>query len=70
MGMQAQAEKLNKQFSNSTAPEALQYFCTQPGQKAVFTTSFGLEDQVLTHMICTWVPGVRIVTLDTGRLFE
>lgn len=67
---QTQAEALNRQFSNSTAQEALQYFCSLHGQNAVFTTSLGLEDQVLTHMICTRVPGVRIATLDTGRLFE
>ena len=37
----------------------------------VFTTSFGLEDQVLTHVIARAGLGDRIsfVTLDTGRLF-
>jgi phosphoadenosine phosphosulfate reductase len=36
---------------------------------AVFTTSFGLEDQVLTHVIATSGLPIRLVTLDTGRLF-
>lgn len=40
----------------------------QPG-KIVFTTSFGLEDQALTHMIATAALPIDIVTLDTGRLF-
>ncbi|HEY5796860.1 MAG TPA: phosphoadenylyl-sulfate reductase [Bosea sp. (in: a-proteobacteria)] len=37
----------------------------------VFTTSFGLEDQVLTHVIARSGLGDRVsfVTLDTGRLF-
>lgn len=35
----------------------------------VFTTSFGLEDQVLTHLIAKSGVGVRFVTLDTGRMF-
>jgi phosphoadenosine phosphosulfate reductase len=39
-----------------------------PG-KTVFSTSFGLEDQVITDMIAKGSPGVRIFTLDTGRLF-
>ncbi|CAN5290522.1 phosphoadenylyl-sulfate reductase [soil metagenome] len=41
-----------------------------PG-RIVFTTSFGLEDQVLTHVIAHSGLGDRIafVTLDTGRLF-
>lgn len=40
----------------------------EPG-KIVFTTSFGLEDQALTHMIATANLPIQIVTLDTGRLF-
>jgi phosphoadenosine phosphosulfate reductase len=40
-----------------------------PG-KVVFTTSFGVEDQVITDMICTQNLDIKIVTLDTGRLFE
>jgi phosphoadenosine phosphosulfate reductase len=35
----------------------------------VFTTSFGLEDQVLTHLIVASGITVRYATLDTGRLF-
>jgi phosphoadenosine phosphosulfate reductase len=35
----------------------------------VFTTSLGLEDQVLLHAIVESGIATRIVTLDTGRLF-
>jgi sulfate adenylyltransferase large subunit/phosphoadenylyl-sulfate reductase (thioredoxin) len=35
----------------------------------VFTTSFGLEDQVILHHICEAGLDVHLVTLDTGRLF-
>ncbi|MDF1608503.1 phosphoadenylyl-sulfate reductase [Hoeflea sp. YIM 152468] len=37
--------------------------------QVVFTTSLGLEDQVLTSLIAATHADVRIVTLDTGRLF-
>ena len=37
--------------------------------RAVFTTSLGLEDQVLTSIIAATRAELRIVTLDTGRLF-
>ncbi|MGJ8571696.1 MAG: phosphoadenylyl-sulfate reductase [Hoeflea sp.] len=37
--------------------------------RAVFTTSLGLEDQVLTSIIAATQAEMRIVTLDTGRLF-
>lgn len=35
----------------------------------VFSTSFGLEDQAITHMLHTKQIPVRIFTLDTGRMF-
>jgi phosphoadenosine phosphosulfate reductase len=41
---------------------------TVPG-RIVFTTSFGIEDQVLTHLIFSAGLEIEVVTLDTGRLF-
>jgi len=35
----------------------------------VFTTTFGAEDQAITHMIATANLDIAIVTIDTGRLF-
>lgn len=37
--------------------------------KIVFTTSFGIEDQALTHFIFSRAIDIDVVTLDTGRLF-
>lgn len=39
-----------------------------PG-KVIFTTSFGLEDQVISHIIFSNSLPVKVITLDTGRLF-
>ena len=39
-----------------------------PG-RIVFTTSFGIEDQAVTHLIFTRRLDIEVVTLDTGRLF-
>lgn len=39
------------------------------GRPAVFTTSLGIEDQVITAAIAAGELDIRIVTLDTGRLF-
>jgi phosphoadenosine phosphosulfate reductase len=40
-----------------------------PGQ-VVFTTSFGMEDQVITDIIFRNDIPIEVVTLDTGRLFK
>jgi len=37
--------------------------------RMVFTTSFGLEDQMVTHAIARSGADIEIVTLDTGRMF-
>jgi phosphoadenosine phosphosulfate reductase len=39
-----------------------------PGQ-VVFSTSFGWEDQVITHMIFANQIPIKVFTLETGRLF-
>jgi phosphoadenosine phosphosulfate reductase len=39
-----------------------------PG-RIVFTTSFGLEDQAISHAIFTPALAIEVATLDTGRLF-
>lgn len=38
-------------------------------QKPVFTTSLGVEDQLITHLIAEHKVHLKIVTLQTGRLF-
>jgi phosphoadenosine phosphosulfate reductase len=39
-----------------------------PG-RIVFTTSFGIEDQAIAHLIFTGKLDIEVATLDTGRLF-
>jgi phosphoadenosine phosphosulfate reductase len=37
--------------------------------RVVFTTSFGIEDQAISHVVYTQGLAIEVVTLDTGRLF-
>jgi phosphoadenosine phosphosulfate reductase len=39
-------------------------------ERVALASSFGAEDQVLTHMLAGIAPGARIFTLDTGRQFQ
>src|SRR6185437_16334635 len=38
--------------------------------RVVYANSLGAEAVVLTDIICTDVPGIDIVSIDTGRLHE
>ncbi|MCF8360241.1 MAG: phosphoadenylyl-sulfate reductase [Prolixibacteraceae bacterium] len=57
-------------ISGKTTVQALKMLCSMYPGKIIFTTSFSLEDQVVTHILCSNKLHVKIVTLDTGRLFE
>ncbi len=51
------------------AVDSLKSFAKLFGDKAVFSTSFSIEDQVITHMIFSNNLDIKVFTLDTGRLF-
>ena len=50
-------------------PDRLLAAVEHVGGPVVFTTSFGLEDQAIVHAIAASGAPIRVVTLDTGRLF-
>jgi sulfate adenylyltransferase large subunit/phosphoadenylyl-sulfate reductase (thioredoxin) len=65
----ALAERLNDSLGTLHPRERLAHFCRDVAGKVAFTTSFGLEDQVILHMLGQLPLAVDVVTLDTGRLF-
>lgn len=50
--------------------ETFTFFANEYKGKVVFSTSFGQEDQVITHLIGQNDLSINIFTLDTGRLFQ
>lgn len=59
----------NKQFEDAPAEELLLYFLNKFKGKIALSSSMSVEDQLLTEMVVSINPEVRIFTLDTGRLF-
>lgn len=47
----------------------IRYIDKNYGQEAVFSTSFGIEDQVITHLLAEAAASAALFTLETGRLF-
>jgi phosphoadenosine phosphosulfate reductase len=62
-------ETLNEVFARLDVGERLAWLAKRATGPMVFTTSFGLEDQVLTHLLVSTGIDCRFATLDTGRLF-
>jgi phosphoadenosine phosphosulfate reductase len=63
------ALRLNELLTGISAGERLARFRREIGGKVVLTTSFGLEAQVILHLIAEQGIDLDIATLDTGRLF-
>lgn len=47
----------------------LKYLAEKHKDRIVFSTSFGWEDQVITHLIFSNKIPIKVFTLETGRLF-
>ncbi len=60
--------ELNNYFEKKSAGEILKYFSEQYSEESVFSSSFSIEDQVITYMIAESKSMTKIFTLDTGRL--
>ena len=63
-------EELKNNLEKLSLAEGLQYINEKYGSKAVFSSSFGQEDQVIFDAIAKNNLDIRIFTLDTGRLFQ
>jgi phosphoadenosine phosphosulfate reductase len=62
-------DDISYKISRLKIPESIALLASQAGGPLVFSTSFGLEDQAITHILATEELPVEIFTLDTGRLF-
>lgn len=61
---------INNQLNNKAIEDRIVDMCNMFPEKVVFTTSFGMEDQVITDIIFKHNFPVKVITLDTGRMFE
>jgi len=66
----SQLKELSDQLSGKNIEQELSFLVSAFPGKIIFTTSLGIEDQVITHKIFTNNLDIRVATLDTGRLFR
>ena len=62
-------KELIDQLTGKSIDERLKILESLFKGKIIFTTSFGIEDQVITHKIFSNNLNIKVITLDTGRLF-
>lgn len=67
--MSADLDALSGIIAPDRPGESLRAIRAAVAGRIVFTTSFGLEDQAVMHLIASQGLDIEFVTLDTGRLF-
>jgi len=68
--MKPAAEEVLKMVQDKDPAGAMALLASLFPGRIVFTTSFGMEDQVITDLIFTHQLDIEVITLDTGRLFR
>jgi phosphoadenosine phosphosulfate reductase len=68
-GEMVDAARLDTDFAGLTPQARLAAFRAAVPGRIIFTTSFGIEDQMVTHLIAQARLDITLATLDTGRLF-
>ncbi len=62
-------QRLNEELKGLDAAQVLKKLTQIVNDPIVFSTSFQLEDQIITHFIATEDLNIEIFTIDTGRHF-
>lgn len=65
-----QLHTIEEQLDGLNEIDSLQLLAKLHPSKIVFSTSFGLEDQVITDIIYSNNIDIQVFTLDTGRMFS
>ena len=63
-------EELKHQLNGISIEDQLRRLSSAFQGKIIFTTSLGIEDQLITHLIFKNDINIKVATLDTGRLFS
>jgi phosphoadenosine phosphosulfate reductase len=62
-------KELKNQLNGLSIEDQLKILISLFPEKVIFTTSLGIEDQLITHKIFRNNLNIKVATLDTGRLF-
>lgn len=69
MSLQQQITELESLLQDKSPAAALRLLSDKFKGSIVFSTSFGLEDQAISHLIFNEQLPIDVFTLDTGRMF-
>lgn len=61
--------EINRELSGLSTIDRLKYLADRYADRIIFSTSFGWEDQAITHIIFSNHIPIKVFTLETGRLF-
>lgn len=60
--------EINRDLSDATATEVIQWAAHTLGEGLVLSTSFGIQAAVMLHLVTQVVPAIPVIWIDTGYL--
>jgi phosphoadenosine phosphosulfate reductase len=62
-------EAANRRIAGAAAPDVVRWAAETFGQGLVMTSSFGAESALMLHLVTQTLPGIPVITVDTGYFF-
>lgn len=63
-------DAVNRQLADAPAQDVIRWAGDAFGQGLVMTSSFGTESALMLHLVNQVLPGLPVITIDTGYLFR
>ncbi|MDH5491077.1 MAG: phosphoadenosine phosphosulfate reductase family protein, partial [Myxococcales bacterium] len=63
-------EGANLQLASASAEQILRWAASRYGGRLALSSSFGAHSAVMLHLLSQHAPGVPVILIDTGYLFE
>ncbi len=70
MSQEDRVKELLEKTKDFDAAQIIKFAHQELGDKLIFASSLGEEDQVILDLISQHAPEIKVFTLDTGRLFQ
>lgn len=69
-GDENRLDEINQQLELMSAAERVQWAMEQLPDQHALTSSFGIQSAVMLHLVNQVQPGIRVILIDTGYLFN
>lgn len=68
--LKKELDTVNRKLTTASAVERVRWVVETFGDRAIMTTSFGIQSAVMLHLVTSIKPDIPVIFIDTGYLFK